>query len=118
MSAKLSDEWTPASVERALKRNNPKTLAVLVINVVLSSDDFEFAQDLCVRLAHHPDEWVRGNAILGFGHLARLDRKLDRKRVRPLILAARHDPSKVVRGQAECAMSDTRTFLRWRCPRT
>lgn len=118
MPAKLSDAWTPASVERALKRNNPKTLAVLVINVVLSSDDFEFAQNLCARLAHHPDEWVRGNAILGFGHLARLDRKLDRNLARPLILAARKDRSKIVRGQAECAMSDTRTFLRWRWPRS
>jgi len=66
-----------------------------------------------MRLATHPDATVRGNAILGFGHLARRFRRLDRQTVEPLVTAALSDQSEFVRGQAEAASDDIGFFLKW-----
>jgi hypothetical protein len=55
----------------ALKRDEPEVLQRLVVGVALNDEDYDFADQVCVRLARHKDPTVRGNAILGFGHLAR-----------------------------------------------
>ncbi len=39
--------------------------------VALQEPDQPYAEQLCVRLARHVDPTVRGNALLGFGHIAR-----------------------------------------------
>lgn len=73
-------------------------------------------ETVCVALSAHDDEWVRGNAVLGFGHLARTLGRLDEARVRPVVEAALRDPSAVVRGQAVSAADDLTHFLGWRFP--
>src|SRR5690606_1288821 len=57
----------------------PLTADLLYVPIVISMDppDCQWAQGICIRLAAHADPTVRGNAILGFGHLARTCRKLD-----------------------------------------
>ncbi|HEX5999556.1 MAG TPA: hypothetical protein VFZ16_09195 [Hyphomicrobiaceae bacterium] len=56
---------------------------------------------------------MRGNAILGFGHIARRLRRLDRRIVQPIIHAGLDDDEAFVRGQADAAMDDTMHFLEW-----
>ena len=59
---------------------------------------------------------MRGAAILGFGHLARTTGKLDEAVVMPIVKAALTDPSPVVVGRAEDAVSDLQHWLGWRFP--
>ncbi len=104
-------------VEAAILRDNPDELLLAVLSAALYAEEATWAEDVCVRLAAHEHENVRGNAILGFGHIARIHEQLTEVKVKPLIEAALEDPSAFVRGQAEGAKDDVKFFLRWRFKR-
>jgi hypothetical protein len=106
--------WTRAAVARALAADDPALLLQAVIAVSMSDDDQHYAESLCVKLAGHAHFNVRGNAVLGFGHIARVHRKLNKQVVFPLIVAALTDSHEYVRGHADSARDDTAHFLRWK----
>jgi hypothetical protein len=108
--------WTHEAVEEALAANDPDLLLHAVIAVSTTEFDWRFAQSLCVRLASHEHCNVRGNAVLGFGHIARVHGHLERAVVQPIISAALHDEEAFVRQQAQCAREDTMFFLNWHYP--
>jgi hypothetical protein len=101
-------------VEDAIARDDPGELPGVPISVSLCHDSLEWSQTVCVRLSSHRDATVRGNAILGFGHLARRFRRLDEDMVRPVIENALTDADRYVRGQAHAAAEDVTHFLGWR----
>jgi hypothetical protein len=103
-----------AEADAAIARDRPDELLHVPIRVSLDPPDCVWAQDVCVRLAAHPHPNVRGNAVLGFGHLARTCGALDEAVVRPLLEAAMRDPDEYVRGQADAAAGDVAHFLGWR----
>jgi len=98
--------------QEALKANDAEDLKRAVIGVALYCPTSEFAIDYCLRLVGHADAEVRGNAILGFGHLARRFGFLPSE-VKALIKEGLSDPDEHVRGQALAAADDTRIFLKW-----
>ena len=102
-------------VEAALERNLTEELSQLVVSVSLFSEEFSWAQRVCLRLSQHPDPEVRGNAMLGFGHLARRFGHLD-SAIRPLLKGGLKDPEEYVRKQAYAAAMDTQQFLGWSYP--
>ncbi|HVF27445.1 MAG TPA: hypothetical protein VM943_04330 [Pyrinomonadaceae bacterium] len=104
-------------IESAVSRNNPDELLHAVISANLYADDPEWAESVCLRLVHHQDFNVRGNAILGFGQFARIHRKLNASRVKPMIVAALNDVSDYVRGQACATADDVEFFLKWKINR-
>lgn len=110
----LRDGWEMGDVEAVIGRGVPGELLHVPISVSLSPPDCAWAQDVCLRLASHPHFNVRGNAVLGFGHLARTCGALDEARVRPVVEAALRDPDPYVRGQADAAAGDLVHFLGWR----
>jgi len=105
--------WDRGAVSEALRDDDPQRLLEAVLAVSLQDADWRYAQDLCVRLATHPHCNVRGNAILGFGHIARRFGCLDRAIVQPIIEAGLRDEAAYVRGQATAAMNDAVFFLAW-----
>jgi hypothetical protein len=100
-------------IESAISRNDADELSYAVISAALYSDDPSWAEGICLRLAKHEHANVRGNAILGFGHIARIHRRLDEQGVRPLLETALRDESDYVRGQADAAADDVEYFLQW-----
>jgi hypothetical protein len=110
-------EWSREAVEQALRDGDAEALLHAVIAIALRDADWRYAQDLCVRLCDHADARVRGNAIVGFGHVARVHRRLDRDVVQPIVQAALSDASEYVRGQAVAAADDTAQFLGWQYER-
>lgn len=111
----FKDGWDEAQVEAVLARGEPDELLYAPIVVSLDPPDCAWALGICKRLAAHADARVRGNAILGFGHLARVCRALDHD-VAPIVEAALRDPDPVVRGKAGDAASDINHFLGWSLP--
>lgn len=105
--------WTRADVERALLSDDTEALALAVIGVSMHEDDWRYAQGLCVRLSSHFHFNVRGNAVLGFAHIARVHGRLERSVVQPIIQDALRDENDYVRGQADSAMNDTKFYLKW-----
>jgi hypothetical protein len=110
-------EWSHEKVEQALHDDDPDALRYAVVAIALHDEDWRYAQDLCVRLSTHAHFNVRGNAVLGFGHIARVHRRLDRAVVQPIIEAAMRDANDYVRGHGFDAADETAHFLGWKYDR-
>lgn len=109
----MAFEGQHADIEASLEVDDPIELMDLIVEVALDESDRSFAENCCVRLARHRNAMVRGNAVLGFGHLARRFGQLDGRRVHRLVDIALYDHSEYVRDQARSAAEDLRTFLAW-----
>jgi hypothetical protein len=111
------EEMSRLQVEAAISRGDPEELLHAVLAAALYADDPGWGAEVCLRLCRHPHASVRGNAVLGFGHLARIHGALDVSAVLPAIEAALVDADPFVRSQALCAADDVEHFLGWRTSR-
>ncbi|WP_440957431.1 hypothetical protein ACFELO_08950 [Oceanicaulis sp. LC35] len=109
----VQDELTPQLVAQIIERGPLEDLQTLPIALALGLPDRVDVQAICLQLAEHEDEYVRGNAVLALGHLARLTGELHETRVRKVLGEALEDDSEFVRGQADNARSDLHMFLGW-----
>jgi len=109
------------SITAALARNDREELLLLPISLSMDppeETDPGLAEAVCLQLASHADPTVRGNAILGFGHLARtVGAFRDAPAVRAAVSAALADPDAYISGQAHAAADDLAHFLKWRIKR-
>jgi hypothetical protein len=107
-------EYSADEVATALDAADPAELLYVAVSVALYGEP-TWAAKVCERLARHSNFNVRGNALLGFGHLARLHRGagLSRPVVKALIEAGLRDADPYVRGQADAAADDLEHFLQW-----
>lgn len=99
----------------ARAENRISELPHILVAVSLHEESLEWAQNYCLSLAAHSNEFVRGNAILGFGHLARRFGVLTEE-AKPIIQAALADSSAFVQGQAVASADDAGQFLGWQLP--
>jgi hypothetical protein len=99
--------------EAVIAEDDLEALREVVTEIAHDAPDREWAQSCLIQLARHRDAEVRGNAVQGFGHLARRFGRLDPQRVRRIVGIALVDPSPAVREKARSAVLDLRTFLRW-----
>lgn len=110
--------YSDAEIDRAIAQNDDcESLSRMVIAISLYHPVARWSVERCLALSNHRDPIVRGNAVLGFGHLARRFGKLDEATVRPIIERAIIDPDEYVRGQAWAAASDVTFFLGWNVER-
>lgn len=98
----------------AIRQNNVDVRIRSVISIALYHEDAEWVTDVCKHISRHTDSTVRGNAILGFGHLARRFGSLDEATVKPIIEQGLSEIDTYVSGQAWAAASDVTHFLRWK----
>src|SRR5687767_5433360 len=112
----FKDGWTIEDAEAVIARGIPDEMLYVPIVVSMDPPDCEWAQEICISLAAHEHFNVRGNAILGFGHLARTCRKLDLARVLPLVSAALKDKDEYVRGHAIDVVGDFKHYLKVAVP--
>jgi hypothetical protein len=105
--------WDREVVREALHDDDPQRLLLAVLAVSLHDPERCYAQGLCVELSAHSHFHVRGNAILGFSHIARRFGYLDREIVQPIIQASLLDEVEYVRGQAIATMDDMAFLLGW-----
>ena len=110
-------EMTPDQVDAAIVRNDAGELRIAVLAAALYAEDSSWAESVCQSLSRHGDPTVRANAVLGFGHIARIHGRLSEALVRPVVEAALRDLDSGVRGQAVSAADDIEHFLGWRLAR-
>ena len=106
-----------AEVESAISINDPEELLHAVLSAALYAEDREWAEGVCLGLSNHEHFNVRGNAILGLGHIARIHGDLNELRAKPVIEAALKDENDYVRGHANVAADDVEFFLKWKIER-
>jgi hypothetical protein len=98
------------AAEAAGQRNVPDELARVVLQAALHGDR-DWAVRFVMRFTRHEEPTVRGNAVLGIGHLARMHGKhLSRRITREILRTALADPDPYVRGHACSARDDVETF--------
>ena len=73
-----------------------------------------WAETVCLDNSTHPDEGIRGNAVLGLGHLARTEGLSLEARVIETVQRALQDESAYVRRHAHSAADDIRQRHGWR----
>ncbi|QSB16855.1 hypothetical protein JQS43_11540 [Natronosporangium hydrolyticum] len=101
---------TPAEVHAALERGDLSTaLDAMVGTALYGGGDWRELQELHLRLLEHEDHQVSALAATCLGHLARVYRQLDERRVTTALYKARSLPH--IRGTADNALDDIRTFL-------
>lgn len=106
-------ELSVDAVEAAIRRDEPQELVFAVLSAALYASSPEWAAEVCRKLATHEHFNVRGNAILGFAHIARIHGRLDQSVVLPIIEAGLADSHEYVRSQAHGAADDVEHFLGW-----
>jgi len=110
----IPDPWTREQIDALLVSSAIEDLALIPIAITASgTPDARWSERICVRLASHADPSVRGNAILGLGHLARTAGGLEQATCAAVVAAALRDADAYVRGHAAAAADDLRTFLGW-----
>lgn len=109
----FSAGWTETDVEGVIARGDPSELLYVPIVVGMNAADCDqaWAEGICFSLAGHEDFNVRGNAILGLGHIARTRGALNLQLAVPLIARGLFDPHDYVRGQADSAAGDLQVYL-------
>jgi hypothetical protein len=98
-----------AELDAALNTDDVDALRRMVIAVTALGEDADRATGLVRQLLRHKDELVRGNAVLGIGHIARRFGSVPADLL-PRLRAAKTDPSDYVRGHAASAADDLRMF--------
>ncbi|WP_269532856.1 hypothetical protein [Chitinimonas sp. BJYL2] len=98
----------------ALNRNQPNELLHLVVAISLNEANIDEAIEVCSILAKHPDANVRGNALLGFGHIARRFNRLPKDPVETLVKSGLKDSSAYVQAQSLTAVEDIEQFVGWK----
>jgi len=73
-----------------------------------------WAETVCLDNSTHPDEGIRGNAVLGLGHLARTEGLSLEARVVETVQRALQDESACVRGHADSAADDIQQRHGWK----
>ena len=101
-------------LDNAIRQNNVDVLIRSVISIALYHEDAEWVAGVCKCLSKHANPTVRGNAILGFGHLARRFGSLDEATVKPIIERGLSEIDSYVNGQAWAAASDVTHILNWK----
>lgn len=107
------DGWTKKDVEEVIERGDPAELLYVPIVVSMDPPNPLWSHEICLALAEHDNWSVRGNAILGFGHLSRTTGQVNEARVFRLVADALTDENDYVRGQAHCAADDLNQYLGW-----
>jgi len=110
--ATVADDFRE-QVEAALAGEDVEDLLGVVIDLALAAEDRVWAQECLLELATHEHTDVRGNALMGFAHLATRFGAVDRDQVEPALHAALSDDKAHVREQAEACLEE----LGWGLPR-
>lgn len=108
----FSDNWTTDQVDEVLAKGDADDLLYVPIVVSMNANSFgaEKAEEICVRLSCHADPRVRGNAVKGLGHIARVTGQFNREDSIECVRAAIADSDELVRSHAQDASSDIYMF--------
>ena len=105
------DVITHEHAESLEREGDAVALSRAVLSLALSDGDVEWTTTFLLKLATHENANVRGNALLGLGHLTRRFKALPQaESVARALQAGLVDQDAFVRGQADAAVDDVEKF--------
>lgn len=99
-------------VDEILARNDLDELMTLPLSVGMYHPNWKYAQDLCVMLSNHENAALRANSILGIAYIARVNRRLEKHIVKPVVLKELRENTDY-RWRILDAIEDINLFLKW-----
>ena len=103
-------------IETVIEEDELDEVLSATIDIAMASSDLDWATGCLIHLTEHPDTDVRGNAVIGFAHLADRFGELSQTDVEPVLRAALDDPKPHVREQAAAALGELSERLGWALP--
>jgi hypothetical protein len=107
-------KFTKVEIETAFAEDNIEKLIYVSLFTSLYYEDRNYAEEVCIKLANHSNSCVRAMAIESFEHIARIDKKLNKEIIKPIIEKALKDEDEFVRQKAEDAQDGIKHFLKWK----
>ena len=107
-------KFTKTEMQKAIDENDIEKLIYIPLFASLYYEDRDFAEEICIKLANHPDDNIRANAIEGFEHIARIDGKLDIEIIKPIIEIGLKDKNDFVRDKSEWTRDATKQYFKWK----
>lgn len=95
---------------KVFEAHNLEEICSTLVRVAFYEPDYEWAQDRCLEFCEHFDDEVKGVAVTCLGHIARIHRRLDMEKVKPVLDTLMRDP--IIAGRAADALSDIEIFIR------
>ena len=99
------------AIEALLDGPPSPELEVAALSAAVHADDLLWAEEVCSRLAGHPEPRVRGNAVAAFAELARRFHNLSFI-AQAIVQASQRDPDAYVREQAAATLAELQRNLR------
>lgn len=96
------------NITAALRSPDSKVVLRAILSAALYSDDGLWAEKLVYKFIDHDDPYIRGNAMLSLGHIARVHGSLNRERAIDVLRVAKNDRHEFVRSHAIDALDDVR----------
>lgn len=103
-------EFTRDKFDEILHSNNQRLIEIALISLGLYYDDFEYALKMIFKFANHPNNIIRGNAILSIGYLAMRFKILPIHPTIELLQKSLDDHDPYVKNQAYSAASEIEVF--------
>src|SRR5262249_26238912 len=84
---------TRSQIEKALSTGDRRAIIDAILSASMFAHDLEWTLEICLKHAGSDDANVRCIAIEGLGHIARLHRQIDARRVMPVLRSALQESS-------------------------
>ncbi|AGB80453.1 hypothetical protein D781_0052 [Serratia sp. FGI94] len=101
-------DYTKTEIERKLDSDDLSDVTDALLYLTFNIDDFNWVQDVDLKMLDHPNEEVCSLAITCLGHIARIYSKIDKEKVIPCLKNKAKD--KRFTGRVEDAMDDISMF--------
>ena len=106
-------EFSHEQIKSAIEEDNVDLLKDIAFAAGYHSIDWKYSQDICLQLSGHSDKAVREMAVLGLFYVAIFQKRLDKRRVKPVLLRALKDSEVEVRERAEYVVPEINRALNW-----
>jgi hypothetical protein len=103
-------ELSKIEINKILSSNDNRAICHALISMAFYEEDLDFCSTIIMKCFENKNEYVRGNAVLCIGHIARIH-KIVYKELPSIVYRGLNDSSSYVRGHAESALSDIRVFM-------
>lgn len=105
-------QMSKREISKDLRSKEPGTILRALLSAALYSGDGPWAEKLVYKFIDHEDPYVRGNAFLSLGHIARIYGTLDRSRAIDVLRVAKHDEHQFVRNHALDSIEDVQHWIK------
>jgi len=104
----LSKKYLKAEMERLISSNDEELIINTLLDICFNFDEWEWVQDVCLKLMTFENENICGLAITCIGHIARIHSTIDKKKVLPVLKDKMNDERFL--GRVEDALDDINMF--------